>query len=192
MKLWDFKANIYDRMRSVFPFGFVRQQEHRNITQLLADVPLVNARVLDVGTGTGDILPLIKGGSEIIAADASFKMLRQARKKQIGKLVVADCMNLAFRSRSFDVVTTIGLVEYQNDVTTLLFELARVTRPGGAVVMTFSQKRMFNRLRNLLGHRLSLFSMDEFLKLLNTTNLRVKKSHRSFIQYQIYCRKLYV
>jgi ubiquinone/menaquinone biosynthesis C-methylase UbiE len=94
--------------------------------------------VLDIGTGTGILLPLmrktirIKG--KLIAIDFSFKMLEMAKLRQGHKesiLINATVESLPFRSDSFDrIICFSAFPHFQNKAGALL-EMVRVLKSGG-------------------------------------------------------------
>jgi demethylmenaquinone methyltransferase / 2-methoxy-6-polyprenyl-1,4-benzoquinol methylase len=101
------------------------------------------ARVLDLATGSGDVLLALKrnhASSEIaVGADFCLPMLQEARAKSAPHLVAADALRLPFPNASFDAVTiAFGLRNFA-DRAAGLREMRRVLRPGGrACVLEFS------------------------------------------------------
>lgn len=96
-------------------------------------------RVLDLGTGTGDLAEALRrsGAREIIAADFSRPMLQAARSKWSrqapGTLVwlQADALHLPFLDNQFDALTSAFLLRNLVDLSAGLAEMLRVLRPGG-------------------------------------------------------------
>ena len=60
MTLWDLKAGFYDRGRQIPPFRRITEKELQNINKLLAPYTLARAAILDIATGTGIMLPLLR------------------------------------------------------------------------------------------------------------------------------------
>ena len=98
-------------------------------------------RALDVATGTGDLAielcRRVGPGGEVIGSDFSDAMLELARKKAPG----GDASSGATRSscptrtRPFDAVTVGFGARNFSELGTGLAEMARVTKPGGRVVV---------------------------------------------------------
>jgi SAM-dependent methyltransferase len=91
--------------------------------------------VLDVGAGTGVCeAPLLAAGTAtVVAADLSHDMLAWNRPAR-APAVVADVMRLPFRSAVFDVAVASFVLNHLTNPAGGLAELARVVRPGGAVL----------------------------------------------------------
>jgi hypothetical protein len=97
---------------------------------------------IDVGCGTGRALPALRQavgpGGAVIAADLTPEMLDQARPEcqaAGAALVLADARRLPFADASADALFAAGLVNHLPDTEAGLRELARVTRPGGLLVL---------------------------------------------------------
>jgi demethylmenaquinone methyltransferase/2-methoxy-6-polyprenyl-1,4-benzoquinol methylase len=135
--------------------------------------PRAGDRILDVCTGTGDLLLEAlrqSPGSEaprLVGADFCPEMLRIARRKSTEarqsdgaspaelRWVVADTLRLPFADRSFDIVTVGFGIRNVGDLGAGLKEMHRVLKPGGrAVVLEFStpRSRAFRRLFDLYFH----------------------------------------
>lgn len=99
-------------------------------------------RVLDVGVGTGLELPMFADHVRVTGVDLSEPMLAVARKRvadlglrNVEALVAMDAMNLTFAEASFDAVVSPYVITTVPDPARTLDEMARVTRPGGEIVL---------------------------------------------------------
>ncbi|MBV9794506.1 MAG: methyltransferase domain-containing protein [Actinobacteria bacterium] len=100
------------------------------------------AVVLDIGAGTGRALPPLRQAvgpdGTVIAIDLTPEMLRHARtvgRAGYAALVVADARRLPFAAAAADAVFAAGLINHLPDPEAGLRQLARVTRPGGQLVL---------------------------------------------------------
>jgi len=98
--------------------------------------------VIDVGCGTGRALPALRQAvgprGSVIAVDLTPEMLRQARVKgraAHAALILADARHLPFASASAYAVFAAGLITHIPDTQGGLRQLARVTRPGGLLIL---------------------------------------------------------
>lgn len=97
-------------------------------------------RVLDVGCGTGfGTAGLLQETDRVHGLDQSIHQLRRAWAK-FGKhdpvsFTLGDAERLPYADRAFDAVWSSGSIEYWPDPVTTLEECARVTRPGGTVLV---------------------------------------------------------
>ena len=93
--------------------------------------------VLDVGCGTGALLPEMGSLSpaQIYGLDIDLDHLRMANQICPDcSLVGSDVHCLPFRSNSFDLVTCHYFLMWVGNPENALSELRRITRPGGSVV----------------------------------------------------------
>ena len=96
-------------------------------------------RVLDVGCGSGRALPALRAevGTEgvVLGADLTPAMLTAAAQKGRTGLLLADACRLPLPTGSLDGVFSAGLVDHVPDPTAALCEWARVTAPGGVLLL---------------------------------------------------------
>ncbi|HEX3277627.1 MAG TPA: class I SAM-dependent methyltransferase [Thermoleophilaceae bacterium] len=132
--MFDRIARVYDRMNSVMTAGM-----HHRWRRRAADLARVGpgSRALDVATGTGDLAIELAGrGATVVGLDFSERMLELARVKAPGiEFVQGNALELAYPDASFDAVTVGFGARNFSDLDRGLSELARVTRPGGRVVI---------------------------------------------------------
>jgi SAM-dependent methyltransferase len=116
--------------------------------------------VVDVGCGTGRALAPLRAAvgpaGAVIALDVTPEMLHAARPASTAAgaaLVLADARVLPFADSSADAIFAAGLVNHLPDTVAGLRELARVTRPGGLLVLFHPSGRAALAARH--GHSVS-------------------------------------
>jgi SAM-dependent methyltransferase len=98
----------------------------------LAEPP---ATVLDLGTGTGRVARIVAEAwpqTKVVGADVSPGMIDEARR--LGGNIhydVADASRLPYEDGAFELVTLSNMIPFFD-------ELARVTAPGGSVIVAYT------------------------------------------------------
>jgi demethylmenaquinone methyltransferase/2-methoxy-6-polyprenyl-1,4-benzoquinol methylase len=132
--MFDGVARRYDRTNTVLSFG--QDRAWRRATRRALD-PRPGDRVLDLAAGTGvSTEELARSGAWAVGVDISLGMLRagQATRPHV-TLLAGDALALPFRDAVFDAVTISFGLRNVHDTAAALRELARVTRPGGRLVV---------------------------------------------------------
>jgi len=162
-------AQRYDVLNHLMSLG--RDRHWRKIAAEAAGLP-AGGRVLDVGTGTGDMaLALLHRWPEsrIVGLDPATKMMRAGRSKVEAKKIgwtQGNGLRLPFPDGHFDGVVSAFLLRNVIDVSGALTEQCRVVRPpdpvtgrpGGRVVcleMTWPRARVFRTLFKLYFAKLA-------------------------------------
>ena len=133
--MFDAVAPRYDLANAILSLG---QDAHWRRVTARAARP-TGARVLDVAAGPGNVATelLAHGATDVVALDLSYAMLAEGARRGQRDLawVNADAQQLPFADASFDVVTISFGLRNVPDPPRALAEFARVTRPGGRVVV---------------------------------------------------------
>jgi demethylmenaquinone methyltransferase/2-methoxy-6-polyprenyl-1,4-benzoquinol methylase len=132
--MFDGVARRYDLTNTVLSFG--QDRGWRRATRLALDLR-PGERVLDLGAGTGvSTEELARSGAYAVGADLSLGMLAAGhRSRPTVPLLAADALRLPFDDDAFDAVTISFALRNIVDSAAALREMARVTRPGGRLVV---------------------------------------------------------
>jgi demethylmenaquinone methyltransferase/2-methoxy-6-polyprenyl-1,4-benzoquinol methylase len=133
-EMFDGVAEKYDRTNTVLSFGQDRSWRRSTRAALqLKD----GEKVLDLGAGTGvSTQELARSGAYAVGVDISLGMLRVGRRTRPGvPLVAGDALALPFADETFDAVTASFVIRNVANTPAALRELARVTKPGGRMVI---------------------------------------------------------
>jgi len=126
---YDLTAYMYDRR-----YEEIQREKYEAVLTNVARVD----RILDLGCGTGMLLgPLGERARLVVGVDMSAEMLRTAKKRATGALLVlADADHLPFADGSFDTVVSVTLLQNMPDPSKTMREAARVLRSNGKVIVT--------------------------------------------------------
>ena len=135
--MFDRIAGVYDLMNSVMTAGL-----HHRWRQRAADMAALRQgdSALDVATGTGDLAVELSRRvgpeGEVVGSDFSEGMLELARRKAPElRFEHGNALGLPYDDHSFDAATVGFGARNFSDLPQGLREMARVTRPGGRVVI---------------------------------------------------------
>ncbi|HOX24975.1 MAG TPA: metalloregulator ArsR/SmtB family transcription factor [Candidatus Krumholzibacteria bacterium] len=154
-------ADHWDRIRG--------QYEHVDLqTGVLAALVPPDRRVIDVGTGSGALLPILaSAAAAVVAVDHSAVLLGRARRRcrDAGCANVtfqrADVRALPFSSGSFDAAYSSMVLHHVADPLDAVRELARVVKPGGRVVVLEFTRHNLTWMRDSLAHRWLGFDREQ-------------------------------
>jgi phosphatidylethanolamine/phosphatidyl-N-methylethanolamine N-methyltransferase len=133
----------------------------------IAAAERIGGRILDVGIGTGMSLEDYSPNNRIVGVDYSEPMLRKAHERvtahglaHVEALAVMDAQCLGFPDGFFDAVVAQYVITTVPNPEATLDEFARVTRPGGEIILVnhlgaeAGFRRLFERSFAPLARRL--------------------------------------
>jgi ubiquinone/menaquinone biosynthesis C-methylase UbiE len=142
MKAFESVPGRYDLGMRLITFGEIAE-----LRREIAEAIPLNARVLDIGCGTGDLLPLlVERGAGVTAIDKSPEMVKTARERAAAEDIfdsVSINQNTAmeidrlFSAGEFDaVVLSLVMSELTDDERAwVLDQCARVLKPSGVLLV---------------------------------------------------------
>jgi demethylmenaquinone methyltransferase / 2-methoxy-6-polyprenyl-1,4-benzoquinol methylase len=130
--MFDAVARRYDVTNTVLSLGHDRYWRRATRSALRIGP---GDKVLDLAAGTAvSTVQLAASGAWCVAADFSVGMLAAGRRRDVPK-VAGDATKLPFADGVFDAVTISFGLRNVADHSAALREMARVTRPGGRLVV---------------------------------------------------------
>lgn len=130
--MFDDVGKNYDKTNTVLSFGLDKYWRRRTRERLELKP---GEKVLDLAAGTAvSTVELGKSGAWVVACDFSQGMLAAGKDRKVPK-VVGDAMYLPFADNTFDAVTISYGLRNVHDFEVGLREMARVTKPGGRLVV---------------------------------------------------------
>ncbi len=129
-----------------------------------------NAKILEVGVGTGLSLPFYDLRHSITGIDLSEPMLSKAKKlvdakrlDNVETLLEMDAENMTFADHSFDVVVAMYVVSVVPNLQRFIDEVLRVCKPGGKIYIVnhFSSDNKFVNTfeKNVVGKMSKSFGL---------------------------------
>ncbi len=137
-KMFTRIAGRYDVMNRLMTFG-QDLSWRKEVIRRAAIQP--GNRVLDLGSGTGDIALEIHAHQPDawpLAADFTVEMMRVGQKRPNGDALdwcATDALNLPYANESFDAVVSGFLMRNVSDLPRALAEQRRILKPGGRIVI---------------------------------------------------------
>ena len=148
----------FGKRASAYDAGIEGKASRRFYNLLLREVALrPGAAVLDVGCGTGALLKLFSGVSEIsgYGIDIAERMISEAREKCPGMgFHIARCDNMPFADSTFDAVISCMAFHHYDNKIGFAKEAARVLKPGG--VLYIADPRFLQPIRKAMNGILRL------------------------------------
>ena len=108
------------------------------------------ARLLEIGCGMGtDLLQFARGGARCIGIDLTPRSVEITRYRfrlygAVGNFMISDGERLPFRTESFDVVYSNGVLHHTPDTAGAIREVHRVLRPGGTAKVMLYHRNSLN------------------------------------------------
>ncbi|HUY51014.1 MAG TPA: class I SAM-dependent methyltransferase [Streptosporangiaceae bacterium] len=138
--------------------------------RLKRDLPdeLIKGRlILDVGCGVGEVARSLRlRGAETVCVDLTYSAVSRNRALHPeARPCQADALSLPFAAKTFDHSMSIGVLHHTPDCRRGLAELARVTRPGGRIVVLLyasgTPYHLSYRLTAALRRKIPARSLDQ-------------------------------
>lgn len=129
---------------------------------------LKGKEVLDAGCGVGAFSEPLVGQNTVYGVDFSVKSLEFAAGRGL-KTMPGDLTALEFPNGKFDVVLCIGVIQLIEQYEDVIRELARVTKPGGTLLIeTLNKSSVQRKIVTMLekGKKFDrMYAMDELKQL---------------------------
>lgn len=136
------------------------------------------ATVVDIGTGTGANLRLLKrmGFSDVTGIDPSEHAAHWCAEKNLGKVRTGDIRALPIPDSSVDLLLATDVIEHVDEDDQAVAEIRRVLRPGGTALITVPAFSSLWGLQDIKSHHYRRYRMMPFLKLIERSGLVVEKN----------------
>jgi demethylmenaquinone methyltransferase/2-methoxy-6-polyprenyl-1,4-benzoquinol methylase len=160
-----------------------------------------NDTVLDVGTGTGVLLPVLSkytAGKNITAIDSAEKMLELARQKfsNLGcSFILGDVTVYPFQNESFDVIVCYSVFPHFDDKPNVIKRFIAALKKGGLVAILHSScKERINTVHVHAHHDVTMDNLppaDKVADLMKKFGLKIEVVIDNSEMYAVCARKRY-
>jgi SAM-dependent methyltransferase len=136
----------------LFRRSVLKQRKLAEIVRLLG--PTEGRRCLDLGSDNGVISLMLRArGGRWASADLTDEAVASIRELVASDVHRTEGDRLPFPDAEFDSVAVVDMIEHVDDDRAFVAELARITRPGGRLVVNTPHRRdtALRRMRDRLG-----------------------------------------
>ncbi|UYO38488.1 class I SAM-dependent methyltransferase [Rhodopseudomonas palustris] len=137
---WNFFHRQPDQLTEV------SKDQQREIIRWCRDLGLQDAKILEVGCGTGWLCQSLLEFGHVEATDLSPDCIRQAQHRlpQV-HFVAGDFSSLEFPAAPYDIVCTLEVLAHVEDQNAFIGKIARLLKPGGTLMLATQNRRMLER-----------------------------------------------
>ena len=154
-------------------------------------------KTLDIGCGEGIFYyELTKRGCKMFGIDYSMEALKNMRKRMSlvsisPRVINADAQVLPVKSKSFDQVICLDVIEHLKDANAAINGIGRVLKKDGILVLSVPNELYltksvlhidFTEHIKAIGHETAGFGYDELKKMLEANDFRIIK-HRYYTKF---------
>jgi SAM-dependent methyltransferase len=137
---------------ALFRRSVLKQRKLRELVRALG--PTAGLRCLDLGSDNGVVSLLLRErGGSWSSGDLTAEAVASIRSLVGDEVALVSGERLPYADASFDRVVVVDMLEHVPDETAFARELARVTRPGGVLVVNTPhlKRTLLRRVRHALG-----------------------------------------
>jgi SAM-dependent methyltransferase len=143
-----------------------------------AGIP-ADARVLDVGTGTGSNLRMLRDArfTRVTGLDGSDQAIRFCAEKGFGFVRKGDICAMPFGDASFDFVLATDVIEHVADDGRAIAEIARVLETDGRALITVPAFQSLWGLQDRRAFHKRRYRLRPLVELLHAQGLTVERAY---------------
>lgn len=134
-------------------------------------------RILDAGCGPGANFDWLRPYGEVVGLDYSPEAIRLAKQRHPGtEAIEGDITELPFEDASFDLALEFTVLALVGEDQRGVDELARVTRPGGAVLLMEPAIPRLRRDHDAVNGVRRRYRLDDMRAMAGRAGLRVRRA----------------
>jgi SAM-dependent methyltransferase len=169
---------IYNRMREIERAHWWFAARREIIADQLEALKLpADARILEVGCGTGGNLEMLGRFGQVSAVEPDEESIRYAGERTAVKVLPGFLPDgLPSFEEQFDLVAAFDVIEHVNDDGASVQALANLLRPGGRFIATVPAYQWMWSRHDELHHHKRRYGLQAFRRLFDDAGLRVRKA----------------
>jgi SAM-dependent methyltransferase len=141
------------------------------------------ARILDIGCGTGGNLETLSKFGQAEGVDISTEALDFCRARGLNNVRQGAAETLPYESESFDLVTGLDVVEHLDDDVAGLREMRRVLRTGGRVLLFVPAFMFLWGVQDDVSHHRRRYTLRELKGKLQQAGMTVERASYANISF---------
>ena len=134
-----------------------------------------NAKILNVGCGTGGMIPLFEQYGDVVNIDVSDEALKYCKQLGFRNLKKYNGTTVPFKDSSYDLVVATDVLEHIEDDQAALKEWRRVLKPGGHMLITVPAYQWLWSDHDQELHHHRRYTASGLHRKTNEESLRVRK-----------------
>lgn len=135
-----------------------------------------DACILDAGCGSGRNMIELAHHGVVTGVELSGTSVRLARERGAGEVIEGSVMDMPFDDGTFDLTVSLDVIEHLEDDFGALRELRRVTKPGGALLVTVPAYQWLWSGHDEVNHHHRRYSRRTLLAAAQSAGWRLERS----------------
>lgn len=168
---------IYDRMAELDELHWWYRARRRVLQAMIERVvtPPPEARILEVGCGTGHNLPMLARFGKVDAIEVDAEARAFAEKRTGRAISSAPLPTLHGIARGhYDLVAALDVVEHIDDDRAAIAALAACLKPGGKLLLTVPAHQWMWSAHDVLNHHKRRYSKRGLARLIESSPLKLQ------------------
>lgn len=133
-------------------------------------------QILDAGCGTGINLRYLNAYGKACGLDISKEALKFSNIRGPSALICGSLDKLPLKSKQFDLVVALDVIEHIQDDQAAVLELNRVLSPGGCLIATVPAFQFLWSNHDIAVHHKRRYTRSEFCNILRLGGFSIKRA----------------
>ncbi|HPH26481.1 MAG TPA: class I SAM-dependent methyltransferase [Pseudomonadota bacterium] len=143
-----------------------------------------DARLLDIGCGTGGSSLVLSKHGQAVGLDASLRSFQLSPDRPYTHRVVSSAEQLPFADASFDAVAALDVLEHLDHDQQAAEEIRRILKPGGAAVIFVPAFQILWGQNDVMSHHRRRYTKASLQKVLTAAGFRL--SHLTYFNMLLF------